>query len=54
MNPVLILLILIGAVLLWFILADEFKHIGWFFNSLADNAKDEMYDKDQKNERKEQ
>lgn len=51
MNPVLILLILIGAILLWFIMADEFKHIGKFFNSLASNVKDEMYNNNIKDER---
>lgn len=44
MNPVLILLILIGAVLLWFVFSNLFRIVGGVFNGLADNAKHEMYD----------
>ena len=52
MNPVLILLILIGAVLLWFVLSNLFRIVGRVFNGLADNAKREMYDKNEEEDLK--
>lgn len=44
MNPVLIMLILIGAVIAWFGLSTLFRSIGKVVNGLADEAKNAMYD----------
>lgn len=42
MNPVLILLILIGAVVLWFLLSGFFNDIGKITNFFLDGTKDVM------------
>ena len=47
MNPVLILLIIIGAIVLWFVLSSLFRSIGGVVNSLADDARYAMYERDE-------
>ena len=44
MNPVLVLLILIGAVVAWFLLSGFYRLIGGFTKHLIDNAKSAMDD----------
>lgn len=42
MNPVFILLVLLGAVGLWFILAPIFYALGKLFSGIYEGAKEEM------------
>ena len=51
MNPVLILLILIGAVILWFLLSGFFIDIGKFTNFFVDGTKDVMFKEDEEKEK---
>jgi len=51
MNPVLIMLILIGCVGLWFLLSNVFKTVGQIMNIFADDAKNAMFDKENDNEK---
>lgn len=44
MNPVLVLLILIGAGLLWLLLSFSFGFFGKITNKLTDDAKDAMFE----------
>lgn len=46
MNPVLILLILLGAGLLWFLLSFSFGAFGKFTNKMKDNAKNAMFEEE--------
>lgn len=55
MNPVFILLVIIGVVLLWFLLAFAFKPIGNLFYRLGKDAVDQMSDKkDEEKEKKDE
>lgn len=49
LNPVLVLLILIGAILLWVVLAKAFRTIGGAANSFADDVKNAVYDNEEEN-----
>ena len=49
MNPVLVLLILIGAGLLWFLLSFSFGFFGKFTNRLKDDAKKAMFEDEEEN-----
>lgn len=51
MNPVLIALVVLGAVLLWFLLSFTFKPIGALFTALWKDAIDEI--KEENKEEKE-
>ncbi len=44
MNPVLVLLIILGAILLWFLLSFSFGFFGKFTNRLKDDAKKAMFE----------
>ena len=48
MNPVLVLLILIGAGLLWAILSFSFSFFGKSANKLNDNVKNAMFEEEEK------
>lgn len=53
MNPVLIFLILIGAVILWFLLSFVFYPLGKFVYRIWKDANDEMNREDKEKEEKE-
>lgn len=53
MNPVFILLVLLGTVGLWFILAPIFYSLGKIFSGIYEGAKEEM-NRDDKKEKKEE
>ena len=46
MTPVFVLLVIIGAVLLWFLLAFAFKFVGKIGTMLYDDVKDAMNEED--------
>lgn len=48
MNPIIVLLVIFGAILLWFICAFLFRPIGRFFKRLWKDAMNAMKDKEQK------
>lgn len=48
MNPVFILLVLIGGFLLWILLSVLYKPIGKMSEKLADDAKKAMFEEDEK------
>ncbi len=50
MNPVLIALVLLAAVLLWFLLSFAFKPIGRLFGRLWEDAVDEIKENDKEKE----
>lgn len=50
MNPVLVLLILIGSVVLWFLLSFVFRPLGKIVYQIWKDAVDEMNKKDGKEE----
>ena len=52
MNPVLVFLILLGAVVLWFLLATEFRDFGGIAKHFLDNVKDAMSEDNENEERK--
>lgn len=52
MNPTLIILVLIAAVVLWFLLSFAFVPIGKIIHRIGKDAMDEM-NKDDKNEKEE-
>ena len=54
MNPVFILLVIIGVILLWFLLAFAFRPIGNLFYKLGKDAVDQMNDKDEEKEKKDE
>lgn len=49
MNPVLVLLILLGTGLLWFLLSFSFGFFGNFTNRLKDDAKKAMFEEKKEN-----
>lgn len=50
MNPVLILLIIIGAFVLWVLLAKAFRILGGMANGFADDVRNAVYDNDNEEE----
>lgn len=48
MNPVLVVLILIGGGLLWLLCSFLFRPIGKISKKLVDDAKDAMFDEEEK------
>lgn len=48
MNPVLVVLILIGGRLLWLLCSFLFRPIGKISKKLVDDAKDAMFDEEEK------
>lgn len=53
MNPILIILILIGGGLLWLLCSFLYQPIGKLFKRLWDDAKDSMFNEEEKeNEKK--
>lgn len=52
MNPVLVLLILIGAVLLWFFLSGLFRGLGAIATKVVDNTKDVILEDENDEEEK--
>ena len=47
MNPALIIIVLILAILLWFLLSFSFKFIGGVANKLKENAKNAMFEEEE-------
>ena len=54
MPPIFIFLVLLGAVLLWFLLSFTFRPIGNFFYKTWEEAIEEINNKDPKEEREEE
>lgn len=52
MNPVLIILIFIGGVLVWLLCSFLYQPIGGLFKKLWDDAKDSMFDEEEKENKK--
>ncbi len=52
MNPILIVLIILAAVLLWFLLSFAFKPIGRLFVRLWEDAVDEIKENNTEKEKK--
>lgn len=52
MNPVLILLIILAAVILWFLLACLYRPVGRLCKRIYDDAMQEMSDKKRKRGKK--
>lgn len=50
MNPVLIFLIILGAVVAWFLLAKSFRIIGGTANGFFEDVKKAVYDNDLNND----
>lgn len=48
--PVFYFLIVVGAIVLWFLLAFLFKPIGKFFSKIGNDAINEMKDEEEENE----
>lgn len=48
MNPAFYLLLVLGAVALWFLLSSLYKPLGSFFHGIWKDAMDEIYKKDEK------
>lgn len=53
MNPVLIILILLGGALLWLLCSFLYRPIGKFFKKLIDDATEAMSEENKNNEEKE-
>ena len=53
MNPVLVFLILVGAVILWLTCSSLYKPIGKLFKCTINKAKNEMFNEEDSNEDKE-
>lgn len=47
MNPAFIIIILIGAIALWFFLSGAFRPIGRIFHNLWSDAKDAMSEEEE-------
>lgn len=50
MNPIIVLFVILFAIFLWFTLSSLFRLIGGAFNSLADDARYAMYERDDDDE----
>ena len=50
MNPILVILVLLGGFLLWLLLAFAYRPIGKIFKRLADDAQRAMSEDDTKEE----
>lgn len=53
MNPILIILILLGGALLWLLCSFLYRPIGKFFSRLITDAQEAMSDENKNNEEKE-
>lgn len=53
MNPVFIILVILGAVVLWFLLSFAFRPIGRFIYRIWKDAVDEINKNDESEEKKE-
>ena len=54
MNPVFIVLVILAAVILWFLLAFAFKPIGKLCSRIAQDAFDQMSNKNEEEEKKDE
>lgn len=54
MNPVFVLLVILGATLLWFLLSFAFRPIGRFFYRIWKNAVDEINKNDESEEKEDE
>ncbi len=54
MNPVFIALVILLAVVIWFLLAFAFKPIGKICSKIAEDAFDQMSDKNEEEEKKDE
>lgn len=54
MNPVFIVLVLLATVILWFFLAFAFKPIGKLCSKIVEDAFDQMNDKNEEKEQKDE
>ena len=54
MSPVFIFLVVLGGVLLWFLLSGIFKIIGFIANTLFNNARNSMFNDEEKEEKNEE
>ena len=53
MNPVFIFLVILGAILLWFLLSFAFFPLGKMFSKIWNNAVDEIYKEEKINNEEE-
>lgn len=51
MNPVLVVLILLGSICLWFLLSNIFKIVGDIVNIFTDDVKKTMFNKEKNDEK---